>query len=89
MAFDPYHIWLGIPPEDHPPSHYRLLAIPELESNPDVIDAGAEQRTIYLRTFQTGDRALLAENLLNEVSAARYNGGLASSKMYWKCALCL
>ena len=30
MAFDPYHIWLGIPPEDQPPSHYRLLAIPEI-----------------------------------------------------------
>ena len=25
-AFDPYHIWLGIPPEAQPPSHYRLLA---------------------------------------------------------------
>jgi formylglycine-generating enzyme required for sulfatase activity len=69
--FDPYHIWLGIPPEDQPPSHYRLLAIPELESNPDVIDAGAEQRTVFLRTFQTGDQFQLAEQLLNEVSAAR------------------
>jgi WD40 repeat protein len=69
--FDPYHIWLGIPPEDQPPSHYRLLGIPELESNPDVIDGAAEQRTIYLRTFQAGDQASLAEKLLNEVSAAR------------------
>jgi formylglycine-generating enzyme required for sulfatase activity len=70
-AFDPYHIWLGIPPEDQPPSHYRLLAIPELESDPDVIDGAADQRTIYLRTFQAGDQAQLAEQLLNEVSAAR------------------
>jgi hypothetical protein len=70
-SFDPYHIWLGIPPQEQPASHYRLLAIPELESNPDVIDAAAEQRTIYLRTFQTGDQAELAEQLLNEVSAAR------------------
>ena len=23
--FDPYHIWLGIPPEEQPPNHYRLL----------------------------------------------------------------
>jgi chemotaxis protein histidine kinase CheA len=69
--FDPYHIWLGIPPQDQPPSHYRLLGIPELESNPDVIDGAAEQRTIYLRTFQTGDQVELAEQLLNEVSAAR------------------
>jgi tetratricopeptide (TPR) repeat protein len=70
-SFDPYHIWLGIPAEDQPPNHYRLLAIPELEANPDVIDGAAEQRTIYLRTFQTGDQAQLAEQLLNEVSAAR------------------
>ena len=71
MAFDPYHIWLGIPPEDQPPSHYRILGIPELESNPDVIDTAAEMRTLLLRTFQTGDQAQLAEQLLNEVSAAR------------------
>jgi sulfatase modifying factor 1 len=69
--FDPYHIWLGIPPEDQPPSHYRLLAIPELESNPDVIDTAAERQTVFLRTFQAGDQAQLAEQLLNEVSAAR------------------
>ena len=71
MAFDPYHIWLGIPPEDQPPSHYRLLAIPELESDPDVIDTAAERQTLLLRTFQTGDQVQLAEQLLNEVSAAR------------------
>ena len=70
-SFDPYHIWLGIPPEEQPPNHYRLLAIPELESDPDVIDGAAERQTIYLRTFQTGDQAELAEQLLNEVSAAR------------------
>ena len=71
MDFDPYHVWLGIPPEDQPPSHYRLLAIPELESDPDVIDTAAERQTLLLRTFQTGDQAQLAEQLLNEVSAAR------------------
>jgi tetratricopeptide (TPR) repeat protein len=70
-SFDPYHIWLGIPPEDQPPSHYRLLGIAELESNLDVIDAATEQRTIFLRTFQAGDQAALAEQLLNEISAAR------------------
>jgi curved DNA-binding protein CbpA len=61
----------GSPPEDQPPSHYRLLGIPELESNPDVIDTAAERQTLLLRTFQTGDQAELAERLLNEVSAAR------------------
>jgi hypothetical protein len=25
--FDPYHKWLGIPPPQQPPHHYRLLGI--------------------------------------------------------------
>ena len=23
--FDPYYTWLGIPPEEQPPDHYRLI----------------------------------------------------------------
>ena len=65
--FDPYHIWLGIPAEDQPPSHYRLLGIAELESHPDAIDAAAERRTLFLRTFQTGDQAELAEQVATEI----------------------
>jgi len=71
MATGPYHKWLGIPPEEQPPNHYRLLGVPQFESDADVIDGAAEQRTIYLRTFQTGPDAELAERLLNEVAAAR------------------
>ena len=41
MAFDPYHKWLGIPPEQQPASHYRLLGIAEFESDADVIDTAA------------------------------------------------
>ena len=26
-AFDPYHKWLGIPPKQQPPDHYRLLGV--------------------------------------------------------------
>ena len=25
--FDPYRKWLGIPPQEQPPNHYRLLGI--------------------------------------------------------------
>ena len=38
-GFDPYHVWLGIPPEEQPPHHYRLLSVPLFEDNPDVIEA--------------------------------------------------
>jgi len=55
-TFDPYHTWLGIPPEQQPPNHYRLLAIEAFESNPDVIESAADQRMAHLRSFQTGRR---------------------------------
>ena len=31
--FDPYYRWLGIPAEEQPPNHYRLLGIQDLETN--------------------------------------------------------
>ena len=36
-AFDPYHRWLGIPPDEQPPHHYRLLGINAFETDPEVI----------------------------------------------------
>lgn len=36
--FDPYHKWLGIPPHEQPPSHYRLLRIAPFESDAEVIE---------------------------------------------------
>jgi hypothetical protein len=69
--FDPYHQWLGIPVTARPISKYRLLAIEDFESDKGVISAAAEQRTIYLRTMQSGEHAVLVAELLNEVSRAR------------------
>ncbi|HUT12942.1 MAG TPA: hypothetical protein VMY42_20775 [Thermoguttaceae bacterium] len=51
-AFDPYHRWLGIPPEKQPPNLYGLLGIEPFENNPDVIESAADQRMAHLRTFQ-------------------------------------
>ena len=69
--FDPYHIWLGISPQEQPAHYYRLLGITDFEDNREVISAAAEQRTIYLRTVQAGEHAVLVAELLNEVSQAR------------------
>ena len=44
-GFDPYHKWLGIPPEEQPPNHYRLLGLPPFEADLDVIDAAAKARS--------------------------------------------
>ncbi len=69
--FDAYHRWLGIPPKDQPPNHYRLLAVDLFEADPDVIEAGADRQMGHLRTYQTGKHAALSQQLLNEVAAAK------------------
>lgn len=70
-TFDPYFKWLGIPANEQPPNHYRLLGIPLLTSDPDVIESAADQRMAHLRSFQNGSRAAVAQRILNEVSAAK------------------
>src|SRR5438876_2852110 len=68
--FDPYHVWLGIPPEEQPPNHYRLLGLRPFETNADVISNALDQRRAFLRSVQAGKRAAQSQQLLNEVSAA-------------------
>ncbi|HUY31758.1 MAG TPA: serine/threonine-protein kinase [Pirellulales bacterium] len=70
-GFDPYHHWLGIPPKDQPPHHYRLLAIDPFEVNADVIANAADRQMAHVRTFQTGKHSAESQRLLNEISAAR------------------
>ncbi len=69
--FDPYHKWLGIAPKDQPPNHYRLLAVDVFESDPEVIDAAANRQMAYLQQRATGEHAVLSQQLLNEIAAAR------------------
>ena len=69
-GFDPYHKWLGIPPEEQPPSHYRLLGIVEFEADPDVIANTAARLAFHLRQQVDGPQAL-AQRLLNEVATAK------------------
>ena len=71
MTFDPYHKWLGILPEEQPPNHYRLLGIVDFESDEEIIEGAASQRTLYLRTLASGKHEEAAAKLLNEVAAAR------------------
>jgi len=70
-TFNPYRKWLAIPPEEQPPTLYRLLGVAPFEADPDVIDAAADARMGFLRTFRTGPNAAVAERLLNEVARAR------------------
>lgn len=70
-VFDPYHKWLGIPPGDQPPHHYRLLGLEPFESEPDVISHAADQRMAFVKGFQAGPHGDLSQQLLNELAAAR------------------
>ncbi|HEX4000044.1 MAG TPA: NPCBM/NEW2 domain-containing protein [Pirellulales bacterium] len=70
-TFDPYYKWLGIPPAEQPPNYYRLLAINPFETDPDVIEAAADQRMVHLRSLQTGQHAELTQKLLNQISTAK------------------
>lgn len=69
--FDPYYKWLGIPPKDQPPNHYRLLAIEPFEPDSEVIDAAANRLMAYLQELTSGPHIDAAQQLLNEIAAAR------------------
>lgn len=69
--FDPYRKWLGIPPKDQPPNHYRLLGIANFETDPDVIDNAATRQMAHVRTFKNSKHAALSQRILTELSAAR------------------
>ncbi|HZZ73404.1 MAG TPA: PA14 domain-containing protein [Pirellulales bacterium] len=69
--FDAYHTWLGIPPAEQPPHHYRLLGVSLFEKNADVIEHAADRQMAHLRSMNAGKRGALTQNLLDEVSKAR------------------
>ena len=70
-SFDAYYKWLGIPPAEQPPNHYRLLGIQLYEADLDVIDSAADARLLHLRSFQSGPRGKISQGLMNEISEAR------------------
>lgn len=70
-AFDVYHKWLGIPRQDQPPNHYRLLGLSLYETDVDVIQEAADQRMGHVRTHQTGPHGDLSQKILNEIATAK------------------
>jgi formylglycine-generating enzyme required for sulfatase activity/serine/threonine protein kinase len=69
--FDPYHRWLGIPPKDQPPNHYRLLAIEIFETDPEVIVDAVQRQVAHVRTYHLGPQADRSQKILNEIAAAK------------------
>ncbi len=69
--FDPLHQWLGIPADQQPPHHYRLLGLEKFESDVGVIHSAADKQLAFLHHLTNGEHAAAAESLSNQVSAAR------------------
>ena len=71
-AFDPYYIWLGIPPEEQPPHHYRLLGVTLFEENSEVIEAAANRQMAYIQEISAGDDHIdQAQKIMGQLSQAR------------------
>jgi len=70
-SFDPYRKWLGIPPEEQPPNHYRLLGVPLFEQDIETISHAADQRIAYVRTLAISEYADLTQRILNELATAK------------------
>jgi hypothetical protein len=71
LEFDPYHKWLGIPPQHQPPDSYRLLGLEVFESDRDVIRAAAERQTAHIHKYKIGPQSEHSQRLLNEIARAR------------------
>jgi hypothetical protein len=71
LRFDPYHKWLGIPPEEQPPHHYRLLGLRPFESDADAISNAADRQMRHLKTYAASVHGAAAEDLLDAVAKAR------------------
>lgn len=70
-SYDAYHKWLGIPPKDQPPHHYRLLGLSPFEEDEAVIENAAQSRMRHVKTFASGPRGKLSQKMLNELSTAQ------------------
>jgi len=68
--FDPYHKWFGIPRDEQPPDHYRLLRIQRFESDLDVIDNAYNTAMRELKTREN-ESADWVEQIGRELMSVR------------------
>lgn len=69
--FDPYASWLGIPPQEQPPDHYRLLGVEPFEQDLTVIKTHAEQRVRQIKMYRRSAHGALCDKLLHQITAAK------------------
>lgn len=69
-AFDPYDVWLGIPPQQKK-HFYNLLGVPLWEGDPQAVEAAAARRSAQLLPQLTTPHAAHATRILGELAQAR------------------
>jgi len=69
--FNPYQAWLGIPPVEQPPNHYRLLGIPLFEDDHRAINAAAERQLTRVGGAQSSSNSAIARHVIEQINAAR------------------
>ncbi len=69
--YDVFHLWLGIPPEEQPPNHYRLLGVPAFEQNVEVIRNAADRQRSHVKRLGVNQYQSIGQDLLNEIEAAK------------------
>lgn len=69
--YDAYHLWLGIPPEEQPPSHYRLLGVHLFEQNAEVIRNAADRQRAHVKRIGINQFEKIGQDLLNEIEMAK------------------
>jgi serine/threonine protein kinase len=71
VAFDGYHKWLGIPPAEQPPTHYRLLGIAPFEDDAQVIAREADRLMAHVHNHKLGAHSEFSQRLLSELAQAK------------------
>jgi hypothetical protein len=70
-AFDPYFEWLDIESTGLPPDYYRLLGLPQFESDAELIGPAADAAMVRVRRFRPGPHLAEWSRLLDELAAAK------------------
>lgn len=71
QQLDPYYFFLGIPSQEQPPNHYRLLGIELFEANDEIISVAADRQMGYLQQHESGNHGDRVTELLVNVARAR------------------
>jgi hypothetical protein len=69
--FDPYYFFLGVPPKEQTPNHYRLLGTELFEPSEEIISAAADRQMGHLQQHESGEHVEAVAGLLGNVSRAR------------------